>query len=197
MKRILATLLLAAALAVSPALAQESAGKPAEQAGSLQSDVWKWLNFALLAGVLGWLIAKNLGPVLVSRSEQIRGGLAAGEKAKAEAEVRASSVQAKLAALGQTIEQMKTSARGERDNEAARIVRATETELARVARQASQDVESAGKLALLEVKREAARLAIMLAEQKLRARMSPDTQAALFQNFIGDLSRDAAKVRVN
>ncbi|MDP9169486.1 MAG: ATP synthase F0 subunit B [Acidobacteriota bacterium] len=192
MKKFIAILMLAGALSVCPLMAEESAGKPAEQ-----SQIWKWLNFAMLAGVLGWLISKNLGPVLITRSAQIQGGLAAGEKARAEADARAAAVQAKLADLGQVVAQMKTSAREERDREADRIRRDTQTELARIQRQADQDIESAGKLALLEVKREAARLAINLAERKVRARMSPDIQAALFQNFIGEMASGAARVQGN
>jgi F-type H+-transporting ATPase subunit b len=191
-KKFIAVLMLAGALLASPVMAEEGAGKPAEQ-----SQIWKWLNFAMLAGVLGWLISKNLGPVLVTRSEQIRGGLAAGEKAKAEADARAAAVQAKLADLGQVIAQMKTSAHEEREREAARVRRDTQAELSRIQRQADQDIESAGKLALLDVKREAARLAINLAEQKVRARMSPEKQAALFQNFISGIANGTAKVQVS
>ena len=39
-------------------------------------------------GVLWYLIAKNLGPMLTARTKQIQDSLAAGTKAKAEAEGR-------------------------------------------------------------------------------------------------------------
>jgi F-type H+-transporting ATPase subunit b len=170
----------------------EGGGKAAEQ-----SPIWKWLNFAILAGVLGWLTSKYLGPLLVSRSLQIQEGLAAGEKAKAEADARAAAVQSKLSTLGQVIERMKTDAREEREREADRIRRDTQTELARIQRQADQEIESAGKLALIELKRYAAKLAIDLAGQKVRARMSPETQAALFRNFIGEMASGPARVQVS
>ena len=44
----------------------------------------------------------------------------------------------------------------------------------------------------LELRREAARLAMDLAEQKVRARMSPEAQSTLVNNFNGDLSKHAA-----
>ncbi len=166
----------------------------AGETSSSSGDLWKWLNFAILAGVLGYLIKKNLGPVLVTRSEQIRTGLAAGEKARAEAEARASAVTAKLKNLDQAIAEMKAAARNERERESERLKRDTQSELTRIARQSELEIESAGKLAMLEVQRHAAKLAIDLAEQKVRARMSQDTQAALIGNFIGDIAAGTVKV---
>ena len=81
-----------AALLPASLMAAEGGGKAPEL-----SPVWEWLNFLILAGVLGWLISKHLGPLLVARTRQIHEGLAAGEKAKAEAEAQAAAVQAKLA----------------------------------------------------------------------------------------------------
>ncbi|MGD1071729.1 MAG: hypothetical protein ABSB15_16470 [Bryobacteraceae bacterium] len=165
-----------------PLMAEEGGGKPE------LSPIWDWANFIILAAVLGYLIAKNIGPLLVSRSRQIYEGLAAGEKAKADADARAAAVQAKLADLGQVIAQMKASSKEERDREAERIRRETDAEFARVRQHAQQEIESAGKLARLEVQRYAAKLAIDLAEQKVRARMSAQTQTELLNNFIGEIA---------
>jgi F-type H+-transporting ATPase subunit b len=161
-----------------------------EPAAAEQPDMtlWKWLNFAMLAGLLGWLIVKYGGPLLVARSKQIHEGLAAGEKARAEADVRAAEVQAKLANLEKEITSMRLNAREEREREADRIRRDTQSEIARIHQQAEQEMESAGKLARLDVQRAAARLAVDLAEQKVRARMSQDVQSALLQAFMSDLT---------
>ncbi len=198
MKKFFAALFLFSALAVIPVFAQEAGNKAAESAESGGEkpgmDVWKWINFAILAGVLGWLISKNLGPMLVTRSLQIQEGLAAGGKAKAEADVRAASVETKLASLGQVVSQMKASAHDERDREVERIRQDTQNELARIEQQAGQEIEFLGKLARLELQRSAAKLAIDLAEQKVRARMSPEVQAALANNFIGEMSDGAPQL---
>ena len=185
MKKFPAAFLLVLLLAL-PLCGQEAGG--GEKPGM---DLWKWLNFALLAGILGWLIAKNLGPMLVARTRQIQEGLAAGQKAKAEADARAATVQTRLANLGQAISEMRASAREERDREGERIRRDTQAELARIQNQAEQEIESSGKLARHELQRFAAKLAIDLAEQKVRARMSPEVQSALANNFIGEMSDGA------
>jgi F-type H+-transporting ATPase subunit b len=150
------------------------------------------LNFLILAGGLGYLAVKNGGPFLAARSKEIGEGLAAGEKAKAEADARAAQVQAKLANLEADVAGLRTSAKEEREREAARIRRETETEIARIRAQAEMEVESAGKHARMEVQRAAAKMAIELAEQKVRARMSPEIQTALLQGFLDDLPRNGA-----
>jgi F0F1-type ATP synthase membrane subunit b/b' len=187
-KRTLAALLLAGALIATPLLAQEAEHKTSENAGKPSMEVWKWANFAILAGILGYLISKNMGPVLVARSRQIREGLAAGERAKAEAEARSAAVMAKLSGLDQAIGQMKISAKEDQNREASRIQAETAAEMARIRQQSLLEIESAGKLARLEVRRHAAAAAIELAERKLRSRMSPDVQAGLLRNFTGEIA---------
>jgi F-type H+-transporting ATPase subunit b len=180
--RLLSTLLLAV-----PLLAQET--------GSAKPDMtlWEWLNFAILAILLGWIVAKQGGPALRERSRQIRDGLAAGQKAKDDAEARASEVQARLAGLEREIAAMRTNAAAEREREAERIHAETQAEIARIQRQCQQELESLGKLARLEVQRTAARLAMELAEQKVRARMSPELQSTLIQGFLEDLPDGRAR----
>ncbi|HKD07171.1 MAG TPA: ATP synthase F0 subunit B [Bryobacteraceae bacterium] len=184
-------LLMGVLLIALPALAEES--KSGESGGI--SPIWTWINFLILVGVLGYLIAKNMGPMLAARSHKIQEGLAAGERAKADATARAAAVEAQLKNLGSEIEKLRASAAADREREADRIARDTENELARIEQHAGQEIESAGKAARLDVRRYAAKLAIELAEQKLRARMSPDVQADLVRNFIGDIANGRAKAQ--
>jgi F-type H+-transporting ATPase subunit b len=198
LKKLPATLLIAGSLsfwvASVPVFAQEAEHKSGEASGSEEKpgmELWKWANFAILAGILGWLISKNMGPMLVARTKQIQEGLAAGERAKADADARAAAVSAKLSGLGQAVAVMQADAKADREREGARIQRETAAELTRIQQNAAFEVESASKLARIAVQRQAAKLAIELAEQKVRARMTPDVQAALLQNFVGDLGSKA------
>jgi F-type H+-transporting ATPase subunit b len=194
-KNLSATLFLAGALALTSApatvFAQETEHKGASHSESTEEkpgmELWKWANFAILAGILGYLISKNMGPLLATRSQQIQEGLAAGERAQADADARAAAVMAKLSGLDQAIAAMRSDARTEREREGSRLQRETASELARIQQNAAFEVESATKLARLSVQRAAARLAIELAEQKVRARMSSDVQSSLVQNFLGEL----------
>ena len=183
---------LALALVAIPAFAQESGG--AEKPSLL---LWQILNFLILAGLLGWLVVKQGGPLLAARSKEIAEGLAAGEVAKAEADARAAEVETKLGNLEKEIGALRTSAREEREREADRIRRDTQAEMARIRLQAEMEIESAGKLARLDLQRAAAALAIDLAEKKVRARMSTDMQSALLETFLKDLTAEAARAHAS
>jgi F-type H+-transporting ATPase subunit b len=183
---------LALALAALPAFAQESGG--AEKPSML---IWQTLNFLILAGLLGWLVVKQGGPLLAARSKEITEGLAAGEIAKAEADVRAAEVEAKLGNLEKEINALRSSAKEERDREADRIRQDTQAEIARIHHQAEMEIESSGKQARLDVQRAAAALAIDLAEKKVRARMSTDVQSALLETFLKDLTGVAARAQAS
>lgn len=177
--------LFTALLIALPAFAQESGGSGGEKPGML---LWQVLNFVILFGFLWWLISKQGGPALRARSKGIAEGLAAGEQARQEADARAKTVQAKLANLETEINALRTSAREEREREAERIRRDTQNEIARIHAQAELEIEAAGKQARAEVQRAAAKLAVELAETKVRARMSPDVQSALLESFLKDLA---------
>ncbi len=187
--------LLCAALLAMPVLAAEEGSGGGEAEGPAM--IWKVLNFLILAGLLGKLIAGNMGPMLTARSKEIADGLAAGEKAKKEAEVRAAAVEAKLANLEKEIAALRTAAQAERDREADRLRRDSQAEMARIRSQAEMEIASAGKLAGLELKRHAAKLALDLAEQKVRARISPETEAGLLAGFLANIEASAAETRVS
>ena len=206
MKKFLAVLGLTVALTIAPAMAQQQGGsesaRTAEQTGNSGAEkpgmaIWQWINFAILVGILGWLAAKQGGPYFAGRAKGISEGLAVGEKARSDAEARARAVDERLANLKSEIAEMRSKAREEREREADRLRRDTQTEIARVRAHAEQELESAGKQARLDVQRFAAKLAIELAEQKIRSRMSSEAQGALFDRFLRDLPDGSARAQTN
>lgn len=204
MKRLFATLALALTLSLAPVIAQEQGGsaQAAEQTGNSGAEkpglaIWQWINFAILVGVLGWLASKQGGPFFAGRAKGITEGLAAGAKAKNEAEARARAVDERLANLKDEIAEMRSQAREEREREADRIRRDTQGEITRIRAHAEQELESAGKQARLQVQRFTAKLAIDLAEQKIRSRMSSETQGSLFDRFLRDLPDGSARAQTN
>ncbi len=152
------------------------------------NELWKWPNFLLLAGLLGYLIKKHGGPLLTSRSEQIRQNLEAGEKAKKEAEALAAGVQAKIANLDRDIAELRESAKADLDREAQRLRRDAETEMSRIEKHTEAEMVSLGKNARMELRQYAAELAMDLAETKVRGRMTPTVQSTLLDNFAGDMA---------
>lgn len=167
----------------------EHSGAAAEEE---PSAIWAWLNFAMLAGGLGYLGVKKGGPYFAARTLTIRKGIAEADQIRADAEKRAAEVDRKLASLQSDIEALRANAHNEQEAEAERIRQQTAAELERIREHAGREIEAAGKAARTELKRYAAQLAVDLAEQKIRRQMTPETQTVLVENFSRDLERPQA-----
>ncbi len=153
------------------------------------SPVWAWANFFILAGCLGYLIKKHGGPWFVSQSVSIRRGIAEAEEIRAKAEAQSADVDRRLAGLQSEIEALRAAAHREQAAEAERVREQTVADLARLREHAASEVVAAGKAARLELKRYAAQLAIDLAEQKIRRKMTPEVETSLVESFTRDLQR--------
>jgi F0F1-type ATP synthase membrane subunit b/b' len=178
MKRF-ATLALVVCFTAAPIFAQDKEG------GSLQ--IWKWANFVVLAGGLGYLIGKNGGPFFAARSVKIRQDMIDAGDVRQDAEARAAEVDRRLANLEAEIAALRADSGKEEEAETGRFGRHTAAEIAKTQAQAEQEIAAAGKAARLELKRYCADLAVGLAEQKIRARMTPETEDELVRGFIRDL----------
>ena len=108
-----------------------------------------------------------------------------------EAEARAAAVQTKIGNLDGEIAHLRTAAHTDLEREADRIRHDAEKELSRIEQQTANEIESIGKRTRMELRQHAASLAMDLAERKIRARMSPDVQATLIDNFSGDMGATA------
>lgn len=203
MKR-LATLLLAGAFTLTAAAALVRVQDKDSETGSAEKKEgkggeggamlgWKWANFAILAGGLGYLIARNAGPFFDARTRKIRQGIAEAEMVRKEAEQRAGQVALRLSNLESDIAALRQSSKAEIESETARMAARTAGEIAKIRAQAESEIEAAGKAARTELKRYSAQLAIALAEQKVRARMNDQAQGALVDAFVRDLANPSAR----
>jgi F-type H+-transporting ATPase subunit b len=201
-KRHLSGIAIAAGLLFTAALPaafaqEEPARKEAEKSGEGEPGggmiIWKWANFAVLAGALGYLAAKNAGPYFAARSRQIRKDMIEADELRKQAEARAAEVDRRLASLEAEIARLRTDSQHETQAEADRLSKYALAEIAKVQAHAQQEIAAAGKAARLDLKRYSAHLAVSLAEQKIRARMGGTTQDILVQNFVRQLSPPAAR----
>jgi F-type H+-transporting ATPase subunit b len=183
MKRYLRVIGLACFLAAA-AVAQEHEGGGGGEEGL---TMWKWANFVLLAGALGYGIAKGAPPFFAARSQSIRKDIVEAQEAKREADERAAAVEKRLANLEAEIAALRKEAVDEDTAETQSVAQHTAAEIAKIQQHAEQEIAAAGKLARLELKGYAAELAIEMAERKVRSRMTPATQDSMVRTFVRDL----------
>jgi F0F1-type ATP synthase membrane subunit b/b' len=195
-RRVILAIVLGLALA-SCALPQEPAGQKQEAEQGDPWIWWKWANFIILAGGLGYLIAKNVPPLFQKQSAEIQNALQEAAKAKAEAAAYAAGIEARLANLQSEIEKLRTSALSEMSDENERIRRETENHIHRIREQTAQQIELLTRSAASELKKYAADLALDLAEKRIRTQMNPATQQSLAENFLHDLRERATPRTAN
>ncbi len=184
---------------VVPALAQHAEGGKAEEHGEAQHgggmELWKWANFALLAGGIGYAVRKNAGPFFARRNREIRKSMIEADELRAEADAKLSEIDTRLANLEAEIASLRQEAQREDSAEGERLREETAVEIAKIQAHAEQEIAATTKSALLELKRYSAALALELAEQKIRARMTAETEDLLIRSFVENLAQPAWRVQ--
>ena len=168
--------------------AEEAAAHGEEHANS-NEIWWKWANFAILFGGLAWLARKYGAPYFNERATAIRESIASSRQLKADAEARAAEIERKIASLGVEVENLRRGAREEMAAESARLQAETESQIAKIQARAEAEIAAAGKTASLDLKAWAAQLAVQLAEEQLRQRLTPSDQAGLIRSFVDELEQ--------
>ncbi len=182
-------LLLATAGVVAAASAAE--GSEPNPAEAPVGTLFRWLNFLLVLGAGGYVIAKHLPAWFRGRAQAVADSITEAAAAKASAEQKLREAEQKLAALGQEVAALRAAAQRDSAAEAERLRAATDKEAEKIERAARAEIEAAERAARLELKAIAARLAVQRADALIRERITPDARAALFQSFLYDLTRSA------
>jgi F-type H+-transporting ATPase subunit b len=146
------------------------------------------LNFAIIAGLIGWFSKKNLPGMFRNRTALIQKSLEEARKASDEANRRLSEIESRLGRLGDEISQMKASSEKEAAAEEERIKAAAEEDARRIVQSAEQEISSAAKAARRELTAYAADLAVSLAAREIRVDASTDQR--LVRRFAQQLSDD-------
>lgn len=189
MRRFRLIFALALGLALAPQIFPQETRETTQQSGEQGDSLiwWKWANFLILAGVLGYLIGKNAPAFFKQRSEAIEQAIRDAAQIKKDAESRAAQIEARWAGLKQEIENLRTSARSEMTAEGERISRETLQHLDKIKTQATQEIALMARAAREELRKYSAGLALDLAAQKIHSRMNKDTDDRLVDGFVQDL----------
>jgi F-type H+-transporting ATPase subunit b len=198
-KRRIGIALLALAFSAAALFAQEEghAQKTASNLSPTLEIVLLWVNFALLAIGLGYLIKKYGGPFFAARSERIQREIVEAAKVRQDAEARSAEVDRRLANLEADLAALRVESRQELESLERHTTSKASAEIARIQSNAEQEIAAAGKAARLELKRYSAELAVHLAGEKIRARMTPDAQDALVRDFVKELDGRAPHAQAN
>jgi F-type H+-transporting ATPase subunit b len=166
-----------------PAVAQEAGTSYAD---SPTGWIFRWLNFAIVVGLLVYGFRKA-APSFRRNSEEISRKIAEGARAREAAEAQRREVQAKMAGIDAEVAAMREDAKRGTEAEAERIRALAKSDAEAVERAAQAEIAAAERSARLELRSAAARLAVQRAEAMLRERLNGGDEATLFRAFVAEL----------
>jgi len=163
--------------------AKEGGNAAAERA----TEIFKWINFAIVAGVIVWVFGKKLPPVFRKKAEAISSAIANAANAKAAADAQLREAETRLANLQKEVAGLRALAEKEAAAEVERLRAATRSEAQKIAAAAKAEIEAAERAARLELKALAANLAVDGAEILLAKQLTPKAQESLISDFVKSL----------
>ena len=192
--------LFAALLAPLAVLAQEPTGaapsanpeKAAEdnpETGVDKDLVFKWINFAIFAGGLGYFIVTKGPAFFNARSADIQKAIKDATGLKMEADFRSSEIDRKMATLGAEVEKLRGESKTEMEREHQRILRETAAGVQRLQQHVVVEVASLEHNARLELRRHTSELAVSMAASRLRDQLTGDDQSRLIGFFADVVER--------
>jgi F-type H+-transporting ATPase subunit b len=163
-----------------------AAEEGAEAASGGSAEIFKWINFAIIAGLIVWFFKSTAVPFFKQNSESISSGITKATAAKAEAERKLQDAEQRLAKLQQEVRGFREEAEREAAAEAERIKALAKFDAEKIGIAAKAEIEAAERSARLELKALAASLAVDGAGSLL-AKLTPQSQEALISGFVKSL----------
>jgi len=166
------------------------AASAAEEGGGAAggaTELFKWINFAIVAGVVIWAFGKKLPPVFRSNAEAIRSAITKATAIKAEADKQLADAEARLARLEQDVVALRAAAEKEAAADAERIREMAKSDAEKISLAAKAEIEAAERAARMELKALAAKLAVDGAESLLAKQLTPQAQETLVTGFVASL----------
>ena len=170
-------------VAVGARAAEERGAAATERA----TEIFKWINFAIVAGLIVWVFGKLLPPVFRKKAEAISSAIRIATNAKAAADAQLREAETRLANLEKEVAELRAYAEKEGAAEMERLRAATETDVQKIAAAAKAEIEAAERAARLELKALAANLAVDGAESLLAKQLTLKAQESLISNFVKSL----------
>jgi F-type H+-transporting ATPase subunit b len=164
----------------------------AEEGGAAKervTEIFKWINFAIVAGVIIWVFGKVLPPKFRSNANKISSAISNATAAKTEADRQLREAETKLANLQKEVAELRAFAEREGAGEAERIRALAKSDAQKIFLAAKAEIEAAERAARLELKAIAANLAVDGAESLLAKQLTPQAQESLVNAFVKSLDR--------
>jgi F-type H+-transporting ATPase subunit b len=168
-------------------------GAEAEEAPKLDTGklVLQLINFAVLAGVIGFFGGKAVNKALVARHQQMKADLQAASEARAAAEARAAEQAKRLERLESEIASIRANIKKEAEDEKARLIAAAEERAKGIAAETQFLLDQQVKEAEVTLRREVGEAALKVATDAVTKALTGSDQQRLVDAFVSDVTTPA------
>ncbi len=166
-----------------PVMASTEGGHAAS--GALMTDfIWRCFNFAVTIGILVYFVRKPIKNALSGRREGIAKSLEEAEKAQLEAEAKFAEYDEKLNKAEAEIDLIAAELKREGEMEREKIIAQAKESAEKIRREAEQTAGFEVAKAKAELKAEATRLAVELAEILLEKNFTAKDESRLLDEYM-------------
>lgn len=181
MKRILITTIL---LFPQIAYAVSTGGEAGHEPATISDWLFRIINFAVLAGVLGYLIGKALKDLLVKRRIAVERELKEAEETKIASKKRLAEIEERVRKKEEEIKAILEDALKRGEREKALLIEEGNKVRERLESHAKARIEQELRKAKEELHIEAVNLAIELAENRIKKSINSKEQGRLIEEYI-------------
>lgn len=150
----------------------------------LKDFLWRCLSFGVTVGVLVYFVRKPIRQGLAGRRDGIEKALRDAEAAKAEAEAKFAEYDRKLSKAAAEIEEIQVALRREAELERERTLANAREMTEKIKQEAEKSAANEIAKARTELRQEAARMAIAMAEDLLKKNFTSDDQNRLVSEYL-------------
>lgn len=181
--------LLLSFLMAFPAFAEE--GAKADPADSPVGIIFRWLNFLIVFGAIGFLIAKHGGAFFRSNAKEISASIVEATAVKAEADRELAQAEAKAQNLDRDLAVLREEAQRNWAAERERLRASSVAEIEKINQAAVAEMAASERAAQQQLRHVAAAMSVERAAGLVTSRMNPEIRSRMFQSFLNKLERGA------
>ncbi len=188
--RVLRALLLLALVALPVLASQEGAEAARSHSQSLIQLLAPYVNFAVLVGILLFLLKKPMADFLVEKREAITKMLEDSETARDAAIQRMNELQVKLQSLEGDMDIIRKNAQAEALAEKDRLIAEAHEEARRILSAAEKEISNRYTVAVRDLKTYVVTEAVAQAENIVKERLKDDSHEKLIDSYLDRLSKN-------
>ncbi len=192
MRKLFLAALLCLALAAAPLAAMAASEEGGAGWGWIET-AGRWFNLLVLFGVIYFAVRTPLGGYFEERRAGIQKQITEAVRARQAAEEKLAKMEARMKNLDGELAAIREEARRQSDLERQRIAEQAASEGEKIMAAANREIEGLSLAVRKELKAYAAQLAVQLAEEQIRGRLTDEAEKRVIDGFFADLSARAGR----